>query len=297
MYLRKHLLLILLLLAACQDRASLPAATITPLLPTATPTLAPTPLPTPTPGQHPYSFEVRYKLTQDIEQTARFSILLYLPAAYYQEPEHTWPAILFLHGSGEAGTDLGLLLQTGLPTKLAHETDFPFIVISPQIPAPPANQYSATGNDPQAYLETYGWKPHLARLERMLDYLQGVLRIDPQRTYLTGLSLGGFGAWAYTLHYPDRFAAMLPIAGGYRFGDDQLPRNLCDLKDLPMWVFHGKLDQVVDYRRSQVMVDGLRACGAEVRFTLVEEAGHDVWTEAYDDPELWKWLLEQPVSK
>jgi len=297
MCLRKHLLLLLLLLVACQGRVSLPAATVTPQQPTATPTFAPASIPTPATGQHPYSFEIQYPLSREITQTVTFSILLYLPEAYYHETEYAWPAILFLHGSGEAGMDLGLLLNTGLPFKLIHETDFPFIVVSPQIPAPPANQYSVMGNDAQVYLDTYGWKPHLARLERMLDYLQGVLRIDPQRIYLTGLSLGGFGAWAYAMNYPERFAAMVPIAGGYRFYDDQLPENLCGLKNLPVWAFHGQLDQAVNFRRSQAMVDGLRACGADVHFTLLEEGEHDVWTEAYADPELWRWLLEQKLPQ
>jgi predicted peptidase len=227
-------------------------------------------------------------------QTVIINSLLYLPQSYYQESARQWPFILFLHGSGEAGDDLRLLKQTGLPQLLEHKSDFPFIVVSPQLPAPPLTQDPAAQNDVDAYLNMWGWKSQIWKLEMLLDFMQAHYRVDPDRLYLTGLSLGGFGAWAYALAYPEQFAAIIPIAGGYHAKDDELPEDLCELKDLPIWIFHGQLDEAVDYHRSLALAEGLEVCGAgEVQFTLDPDGVHDVWTEAYADPDLWEWLLAQ----
>jgi len=281
--LRICLLAIFGLTYACTTWAA-PAATFTPLPPTATAT--------PALGQHSMTVTLPYKISETLEQKETYHFLLYLPGDYYTDATRQWPLVLFLHGSGEAGKDLNLLKRLGLPRRLEQDENFPFIVVSPQIPAPPERQDPTTANDMEAYLNTWGWKSHVKKLEVLLEYIQTSLRVDNQRVYLTGLSLGGFGTWAYALQYPDRFAAIAPIAGGFHFGDNELPANLCDLKDLPIWVFHGQRDLTVNYHRSQSLVEGLEACGArEVKFTLDPEGQHDVWSAAYDDPALWDWLL------
>ena len=96
---------------------------------------------------------------------------------------------------------------------------------------------------------------------------------------------------------PNRFAAIVPIAGGYVFQSDEVPDNMCDLKDVPTWVFHGADDDVVSSRQSEVMVSALQACPGDVRFTLYPGAEHaDSWKQAYADPELYEWLLEQTLK-
>ena len=277
-----------------------PAATFTPLPPTIALTPLPTATVTPAPGQQAITLSLPYAISSTLSQTETFHFLLYLPADYYQDVSRRWPLVLYLHGSGEAGNDLNLLKQNGLPEKLEQDKNFPFIVVSPQIPAPPERQDPTTSYDIEGYLNKWGWKGYVSKLEVLLDYIQASQRVDTRRVYLTGLSLGGFGVWAYALQFPDRFAAIVPIAGGYHFVDGVLPADLCDLKDLPIWVFHGQLDPTVDYRRSQVLVDGLQTCGArEVKFTLDPEGLHDVWSAAYADPALWEWLLaheKNPVN-
>src|SRR5262249_10295501 len=116
------------------------------------------------------------------------------------------------------------------------------------------------------------------------------LRIDESRLYLTGISMGGFGTWAAAIERPDRFAAIVPICGG---GD---PIGALRLRGLPIWVFHGRLDRIIPFEKSQEMTRMVMAAGGHPRFTIYEDLGHDCWTRAYEDPELWKWLFEQKRS-
>lgn len=96
---------------------------------------------------------------------------------------------------------------------------------------------------------------------------------------------------------PARFAAIVPIAGGYVFESDEFPDNICDVEGVPTWAFHGAQDDVVLPRQSEVMIDALQACPGDVRFTLYPNADHDdAWKLAYSDPGLYEWLLEQSVK-
>lgn len=228
-------------------------------------------------GQHPYSSKVRIQRTNNIIKTVEVNYLLHLPGDYGKDPHQKWPLILFLHGSGERGSDLELLKKQPLPKTLDRQKDFPFIVVSPQLPL-------AKGN----------WSDWIDPVNILLDQIRASYSVDTQRIYLTGLSMGGFGAWEFALRYPRRFAAIVPIAGGYRHQSNAIPENICDLTDLPVWVFHGARDINVVPRQSKDMVDALKACGGNVKFTLYSDADHAAsWTRAYADPELYKWLLEQ----
>jgi predicted peptidase len=142
------------------------------------------------------------------------------------------------------------------------------------------------------------WSPMIEPLNALLDQIQTRYATDPSRIYLTGLSLGGFGTWEFGLRYPQRFAALAPIAGGYYFGSRGIPPRLCDLKNVPIWAFHGALDETVEPYQSEVLVDGLRACGARIRFTLYGDADHEAsWRRAYADPELYRWLLSNSLGR
>jgi predicted peptidase len=228
-------------------------------------------------GQHPYSSRVQIEGAHPITQTAEVSYLLYLPVDYGKDPQQKWPLILFLHGSGERGSDLELLKRQPLPKTLDRQKDFPFIVISPQLSLAMAN-----------------WSDLIEPVKTLLDQIQASYSVDTQRIYLTGLSMGGFGTWEFALRYPRRFAAIVPIAGGYRFQSHAIPENICDLKDLPVWVFHGAQDTNVLPAQSEEMVEALRACGGKVRFTLYPDADHSAsWTRAYANPDVYKWLLDK----
>ncbi|MEI9960792.1 MAG: prolyl oligopeptidase family serine peptidase [Limisphaerales bacterium] len=138
----------------------------------------------------------------------------------------------------------------------------------------------------------------------ILDRVSAKYAVDTNRIYLTGLSMGGFGAWSLATTYPERFAAVAPICGGDGVIGVVLSKldeqKISDLKKLPFWVFHGAKDNVVPLAESQRMVDMLKEAGVkEVKFTVYPEAMHNSWTETYNNPELYQWFLahERESSK
>lgn len=245
--------------------------------PAVAPAVGVTPSPAIRTGQHPYSTTVRAPTPNRSWQSVRIDYLLYLPESYGKVPGQQFPLILFLHGRGERGADLEMLKKHPLPKLLEQEADFPFIVVSPQ-----------------RSLAGLWWSDLLEPLNALLGEIESTYAVDSERVYLTGLSMGGFGAWELALRYPDRFAAVVPIAGGYREGSRAVPGNLCALRDLPIWAFHGTADEYVPAFQSQVMVEALSECGGNIRFTLYEGVDHEgTWTRAYADAALYRWLLEQ----
>jgi len=210
---------------------------------------------------------------------SRVNYLLFLPRAYSQDPDKQWPLMVFLHGIAKRGrtlADLDLLKKDGPPMIVEEQLDFPFIVLSPQ--CPPDSE----------------WEPQLGKLEKLVDEVASTYAVDSDRIILTGLSLGGYGAWHWALESPDRFAALVPIAGGHVHGSDEVPDNICAIKDLPIWAFHGASDDVVSPRQSEVLVEALRACGSDVQLTLYPGAAHDTsWKLAYADQDLYEWMLQQ----
>ncbi len=191
--------------------------------------------------------------------------LLYLPQNY--EQQDSWPLMLFLHGAGERGTDLDLVKKHGPPKLVAAGREFPFIIVSPQC------------------REQRWWQP--VELNALLDEIVRKYKVDEDRIYVTGLSMGGFGTWSLAAYAPRRFAAVVPICGG---GETYWTRRFAHLS---CWVFHGAKDHVVPIQRSQEMVDALKKNGGDARLTVYPEAGHDSWTETYNNPELYRWLLQQ----
>jgi predicted peptidase len=208
-----------------------------------------------------------HRFERTITTTVGAAYLLYLPEGYGEEPDRHWPLILFLHGRGESGSNLDRVKRHGLARRLDEGLALPAIVVSPQCPAG-------------------GWWTTDV-LSALLDEVSERYVVDPDRVYVTGLSMGGFGTWALALRYPDRFAAIAPVCGG---GD---PARACTIRRLPVWAFHGAKDDVVAFEKSEEMVDALRACDGNVRFTVYPEARHDSWTETYANPELYAWMLAQ----
>lgn len=191
--------------------------------------------------------------------------LLFLPPDYGSRSER-WPLILFLHGGGERGNDIARVKVHGPPKIVAQRPDFPFIIVAPQVDT---NMIWST-----------------ATLDALLEEVVEKHRVDPDRTYLTGLSMGAYGAWHLAMEFPHRFAALVPISGG------ATPSGMCALKHLPIWVFHGAKDDVIKPDRSEELVTRLERCGGNVKLTMYEDAGHDAWTRTYENPELYEWLLK-----
>ena len=227
----------------------------------------------PPPASAPTESATRPRLTKEVFQgeiagSVRVPYLLSLPTGYRRDGP-TWPLLLFLHGARSRGDDLNRVKRNGIPRMLAKSAASPLdqlIVLAPQS-------------------RRRGWDP--VKLDALLTHAVRKYHVDEDRIYLTGLSMGGYGAWALATAYPERFAAIVPICGGGR------PSKAAALKDLPIWVFHGAQDNVVPLARSEAMVRAIEQLGGKVRFTVYPKAGHDSWTEAYQDPKLYQWLLAQ----
>jgi predicted peptidase len=189
--------------------------------------------------------------------------LLYTPIEY-EEGTGRWPLILFLHGDGERGNDPRLVKQEGLARFLEGRLRFPFVVVSPQLPR-------------RASWET-------GRLLDLLDEVVSKVRVDEERVSVTGLSSGALAAWEMALRAPGRIAAIAPIA------TPRVLPDLCRMKDVAVWAFHGARDGRVPARRSRKAVESFLACGGEARLTIYASDGHDAWTRAYSEPELYEWL-------
>lgn len=215
-------------------------------------------------GQHPYSY-----LTSSGEEV-RF--LLYLPDNFDSQEE--WPLIFFLHGNGGTGYNIEKIVkENGLPEKLETEKDFPFVVISPQLPSGL-------------------WPSYIDPMDELLTHISETIAVDTNRLYLTGLSRGAYGVWNYALKYPDHFAAIAPVAGGASLSSNPVPDSICTLKDLPIWAFHGEADTVVSIDLDIAVVTALESCGGDIEFTIYPNADHpDTWKIAYADPALYEWFL------
>jgi predicted peptidase len=215
--------------------------------------------------QSPQSFR------REVRTEVEGRLLLYLPRDFdARDRSRRWPLLVFLHGSGEAGRDLDRLLVNGPPKRIRAGADLPFVVASPQAPV----QLDHGTFDP-------------VMLDGLLDELLERLPIDRDRVYLTGLSAGGIWTYGLATRRPERFAAIAPVCATWD------PADACRLRDVPVWAFHGERDDVVPLAGGRAMVDAINACGGTARLTVYAGVGHDAWTPAYDDPQLYEWLLAQ----
>lgn len=201
----------------------------------------------------------------DTTVKVQLKYLISTPKGYAEKDK--WPLLLFLHGAGERGDNLDLVKVHGPPKLIAAGKEFPFIVVSPQCP------------------KDRNWES--LELIALIDEVSKTHKVDPDRIYVTGLSMGGFGTWRLAATYPERIAAIAPVCGG---GEAFWARSFAHI---PCWAFHGAKDGAVPLDRSQTIVDALKNSGGSPKLTIYPEAGHDSWTETYNNPELYTWLLEQ----
>ena len=193
--------------------------------------------------------------------------LLDLPKDY--DEKTGWPLLVFLHGYGQSGDDLQIVRENGPPKLFGEGKQFPFVLASPQCP---------TG---------FYWRGNV--VIGLIDHLIENYSIDPNRIYLTGLSMGGYGTWQISHEYPERFAAVAPVCGGGLFVS---PYFMDRLKNLPVWAFHDKRDDVIPYQESVSMVEGVNAAGGNAKLTTFDEGKHNISEEAYNNEELYDWFLK-----
>jgi acetyl esterase/lipase len=234
----------------------------------------------------PEPFQETGFLNRKIElHGATYHFQVYLPEDWRREEHKQWPIILFLHGRGERGSEGMWQTQIGLPQAVRDHPDrWPFIIVMPQCPLP--NYWT----DPEM----------LAMAMAALEQESAEFHADPERTYLTGLSLGGYGSWELARLYPRRWAAVAIAAGGvfWSYAPERwqeastLPGEYAHaVGRTPVWLFHGTEDNVVTPRESELMFEAFKAAGGHIRLWLYQGLRHDCWTRAYDEPELPRWLL------
>lgn len=204
------------------------------------------------------------------------------------EPGRKYPLVLFLHGAGERGDDNKLQLLY-LPEMMASEhyrQRFECFLLAPQCRSGQKWVDVDFGDTTPA---------PMAEPSHQLQAVLGMLRqveqqypIDPQRLYLTGLSMGGYGSWDLAVRFPRRFAAVVPICGG---GDETQAARLVDV---PIWAVHGSADKAVPVERSRRMIEAIRRAGGNPRYLELEGVPHNSWTPAYSDPDgVLKWMFQQ----
>jgi len=193
-----------------------------------------------------------------------------------ERPEAGWPLIIFLHGTTERGSNLEKLTRRGPLAYRAEGGRFSCYVAAPQCPS------------------TTTWQHLHAELQQWLDALLMAHPIDPNRITLTGFSLGGFGTLDWAYRSPERFAALVPVAG-VEVPDSK--RNPCALASIPMWIFAGRKDKVVPASNAEAFITSMKSCGTEPRYTLYDTNHVETAKRAYRNPELYKWMLSQGLGK
>jgi poly(3-hydroxybutyrate) depolymerase len=220
--------------------------------------------------------------------TYRFQI--YVPEEFRRDERKPWPLILFLHGRGERGAEGMFQTQIGLPLEVRdHPERWPFIIVMPQC------LFGNFWTDPEM----------LNMAMAALDQEVAEFHADAARTYLTGLSLGGYGAWELARQYPRRWAAIAIASGGpfWSYAPERwqqaatLPGEYAHaLGRTPVWMFHGSEDNVVPERESELMFNAFKADGGHVRLWVYQGMHHDSWSRAYNEPELPRWLLSHHLG-
>ena len=211
------------------------------------------------------------KFETRVTKSVQLNYLVYTPDSYSLKSGQRYPLMVFLHGSGERGSDLNVVRVHGPFKELSKGRKFPFIIVAPQA------------------AERTSWDPDA--LHNMLKDITKRYRVDKDRIYLTGLSMGGYGTWAWACAEPKTFAAIAPVCGGGN------PSEAIKLKNIPTWVRHGDADKSVPLQQSIDMVTALKNAGGDVRFDIIPGGPHDVWSDFYANQEVYDWFLTKKRSR
>ncbi len=212
-------------------------------------------------------------LNTDHSQYDHLNYLVYLPEDY-SVSDRSWPVIMYLHGEDDRGDQVEMVETYGLPLLLEHELTLSAIVISPQCP-----QHTVWSNETQS-------------LYNLFEQVQREFNVDPSRMYMTGWSMGGFGAWKFAIDYPDYLAAIAPLSSCL-LPSASLKSDLKKLHSLPIWTFHGQLDGVVPPESTQYLVDQIKENNPHLKYSRLDNYSHDIWQSVYNEDYLYDWLFVQ----
>jgi len=208
-------------------------------------------------------------LSVDMNRSHQLKYLIYLPKDYLTKK---YPLVLFLHGAGERGTNLKDIEIHGLPKLVRNGKKFPFIIIAPQCPL------NLWWSDPLP----------VDLLSKLVNDIVMKYGIHKNNVFCTGLSMGGYGTLALSIKNPKLFSAIIPICGGV---DIKNFFDILNLKVLPIWLFHGDKDEVIPLEKSESIYKVLKPVNKNIKLTVYKGVDHNSWDRAYDDNELYKWML------
>jgi predicted peptidase len=197
-----------------------------------------------------------------------------------------FPLVVFLHGAGERGNDNEAQIKhiSDLFLDAKYRGKYPCYVLAPQCAKGELwaehNKDGSMKADPT---------PTMKLVLELIDKLCSEFAIDESRIYITGVSMGGFGAWDLMARFPDKFAAAVPVCGG---GD---AKTAGKIKHIPVWAFHGAKDDVVSPKRSRAMIKALQSVGGLPGYTEYPDIEHNSWVQAYQEPHLLPWLFKQKL--
>lgn len=201
-----------------------------------------------------------------------YQYMIYKPLEYESDTSQCWPLIIYLHGGSQRGTDLRKLYSSGIPDQIYRGREFPFIIVAPQCPV-------------LIRWSTDNW------FENFFEEITSKYRVDTDRVYLTGNSLGGSGTWYLGIKYPDKFAAIAPICG-FTSHMDYIDQNIDNLINTPIWAFHGRIDKTVPFEETQRMIKKLKGRNMSIKFTAMPDVGHWISWLVYPDQEIYDWFLK-----
>ena len=190
---------------------------------------------------------------------------------YIPEKEEKLPLVLYIHGAGSRGKDLERLKENPALCRILEHAGKTAVVVAPL-----------------CHVNTW-----FELFESLLEFVEFQIHqpnVDAARVYVTGASMGGYTTWQLCMSRPSWFAAAVPVCGGGMYW------NADQLKDLPIWAFHGVQDTVVYAEESIKMVKAINQYGGNAKLTVFSQDSHDSWTNAYNTKELWTWLFEQKRS-
>jgi len=201
-----------------------------------------------------------------------FGYYLYCPQNFDEEK---LPLIVFLHGAGERGngtTELEKVKVHGLPKYLSEGKEYPAIILAPQCP------------------QGMVWNNLIFALKELIDNIIESYNVDTDKVSISGISMGGFGTWEMGISYPELFSAIAPVCGG------GMSWRCENLKNMPIWAFHGDMDDVVPLKNSVEMVDAVNKIGGNAKLTIFHNVGHNSWEETYTATNVVEWLISKNKS-
>lgn len=207
---------------------------------------------------------------------ASYQYITYLPTDYSNDSFREYPLLIFLHGGSARGKDTLELYSSGPFDQIYRGRDFPFIVVAPQCPK-------------HLRWSTENW------FENFYSDLIKKYRIDTNRIYLTGASLGGSGTWYLATKYPDKFTAVAPLSGFTRHMD-YISENIENLKNMPIWAFHGESDNVVPVEETDYLINKLSKINNQIKYTREKDVGHSIHWLVYPGNEIYDWFLKQEIK-